>query len=55
MVLLGFYQEEKEYLALLQALIDLLDGSTDFANPEAEAAYHAEKEALEKKQKRGTV
>lgn len=31
----------------------MLDGSTDFASPEAEAAYRAEKEALEKKQKRG--
>lgn len=39
MVLLGFYNNEKELLDVLLPIIDLLDGSNDFSSPEEEEAF----------------
>jgi hypothetical protein len=39
MIQLGFYQQEKELLLVLEPMISLLDGSNDFTSREEEEAY----------------
>ena len=50
MVLLGFYQNDKELLKILEPMIVLLDPSNDFYSPEDEIAYN---EWLEPNKKKG--
>ena len=42
MVNLGFLQNDKEYLNLMQPLISLLDGSNDFNSQSEEQAFNLE-------------
>ena len=42
MVNLGFLQNDKEYLTLMQPLISLLDGSNDFNTLAEEQAFNLE-------------
>jgi len=48
MVMLGFYQNEKEILLIMEPIIALLDGSNDFISEEEERAFNvAQKQAQE--------
>lgn len=40
MVLLGFYQNDKELLKVLEPIIAVLDPSNDFYSPEEEMEYN---------------
>ena len=40
MIHLGFYQNEKEILRVIDPIISLLDGSNDFTSKEEEEAFH---------------
>jgi hypothetical protein len=49
MVLLGFYQNDKELLKILEPLIALLDPSNDFYSAEEELSYNEWLEPNKKK------
>lgn len=40
MVQLGFYQNEKELLSILEPMVSLLDGSNDFTSREEEMSFN---------------
>jgi hypothetical protein len=47
MIKLGFYNNEKELLLILEPIISLLDGSNDFTSPEEEELFLDEVKKIE--------
>ena len=50
MLILGFYQNEKEILLIIEPIIALLDGSNDFISEEEEKAFMVAKQMAEEAQ-----
>ena len=50
MVKLGFYQNENEYLTLMDPIISLLDGSNDFHSKEEEEAFNIQMKKIKEEE-----